>query len=368
MSRSTARPASLTRVATCPDAIVLDVLLSGIDGWEVLRRLKTDELLRDVPVVIVTVVDEREVGLALGAVDYLVKPVNRASLLDALARYTATTSRSGSIRVLAIDDDPATLDMIEATLRPDGHDVTRATSGQAAIDIARHTPFDLVICDLLMPDLDGFGVVAELGADPRTRDLPILILTAHELTDLERTVLNGKVLGVAAKGETGSEGLRDWLARAVGSAPGQSGDQRKLNDAGPAARILYVEDEELNRALLRAVLGRSPDLRLRSAALVEARTLAQARAILTEKELDIVLLDVRLPDGNGLDLLREIKSRTPDLGVVVMSASVLPEEREEAMKAGSDAFVAKPYVPGDLLATLQRMLPVASATPSRRCR
>ena len=140
---------------------------------------------------------------------------------------------------------------------------------------------------------------------------------------------------------------------------GPTGDERQLNDAGPAARILYVEDEELNRALLRAVLHRSPDLRLRSAALVEARTLAQARAILTEQELDIVLLDVRLPDGNGLDLLREIKSRSPDLGVVVMSASVLPEEREEAMKAGSDAFVAKPYVPGDLLATLQRMLPVA---------
>jgi len=206
-----------------PDAIVLDVLLSGIDGWEVLRRLKTDELLREVPVVIVTIVDEREVGLALGAVDYLVKPVNRAALLDALARYTSTTSRSGSIRVLAIDDDPATLDMIEATLRPDGHDVTRATSGQAALEIARLSPFDLVICDLLMPDLDGFGVVAELAADPRTRDLPILILTAHELTELERTVLNGRVLGVAAKGDTGSEGLRDWLARAIGSAPGRPG-------------------------------------------------------------------------------------------------------------------------------------------------
>lgn len=67
----------------------------------------------------------------------------------------------------------------------------------------------------------------------------------------------------------------------------------------------------------------------------------------------------RLPDGNGLDLIREIKSRDPDLGVVVMSASVLPEERETAMQAGCDAFVGKPYVPGDLLATLQRMLPAA---------
>jgi len=108
--------------------------------------------------------------------------------------------------------------MIEATLRPDGHEVTRATSGKAAFEIARFTPFDLVICDLLMPDLDGFGVVAELGADPRTRDLPILILTAHELSELERTVLNGKVLGVAAKSETGTDGLRDWLKRAIASA------------------------------------------------------------------------------------------------------------------------------------------------------
>jgi signal transduction histidine kinase/CheY-like chemotaxis protein len=202
-----------------PDAIVLDVLLSGIDGWEVLRRLKSDERLREIPVVIVTIVDEREVGLALGAVDYLVKPVNRTALLDALARYTPGPRRGAGIRVLAIDDDPATLDMIEATLGPDGHDVTRATSGQAGLEIARSKSVDLVICDLLMPDLDGFGVVAELGADPRTHDIPILILTAHELSELERSILNGKVLGVAAKGATGTDGLRDWLNRAIASAP-----------------------------------------------------------------------------------------------------------------------------------------------------
>ena len=111
--------------------------------------------------------------------------------------------------------------------------------------------------------------------------------------------------------------------------------------------------------MLRAVLQRAPDPRLRSAALLEARTIEQAGAILAEKDIDIVLLDVRLPDGNGLDLLREIEAGHPDLGVVVMSASVLPEERAEAIQAGSDAFIAKPYVPGDLLDTLQGILPVA---------
>jgi two-component system, OmpR family, KDP operon response regulator KdpE len=129
-----------------------------------------------------------------------------------------------------------------------------------------------------------------------------------------------------------------------------------MSDQAPTARILHVEDEELNRTLLRAVLQRAPDPRLRSASLLEAGTLGQARAILTQQPIDLVLLDVRLPDGNGLDLVREIKSRDPALGVVVMSASVLPAEREEAMGAGCDAFVAKPYVPGELLATLERIL------------
>jgi CheY-like chemotaxis protein len=132
-----------------------------------------------------------------------------------------------------------------------------------------------------------------------------------------------------------------------------------MTDLAHTARILYVEDEELNQTLLRAVLQRAPDPRLRSASLLEARTLRQARAILTEQPIDLVLLDVRLPDGSGLDLVREIKSRDPDLGVVVMSASVLPEEREEAIRAGCDAFVAKPYVPVELLATLHRILPTA---------
>lgn len=140
-------------------------------------------------------------------------------------------------------------------------------------------------------------------------------------------------------------------------SPGSARGERSMIDAEAAARILYVEDEELNRALLRAVLERAPHPRLRSADLYEARTLTEARAILRESSIDLVLLDVRLPDGSGLDLVRELKSHSPDLRVVVMSASVLQEQRDLALQAGCDAFVAKPYVAADLLATLDRILP-----------
>lgn len=128
---------------------------------------------------------------------------------------------------------------------------------------------------------------------------------------------------------------------------------------GPAtgARILHVEDEQLNRTLLRAVLDRSGDPRIKGARLGEAATLQGARDYLADNDVDLVLLDVRLPDGNGLDLARELKAGDRDVSVVVMSASVLPHERQEATNAGCDAFVSKPYLAKDLLDTIGRLLP-----------
>jgi signal transduction histidine kinase/DNA-binding response OmpR family regulator len=197
-----------------PAAVILDILLPGADGWEILREFKADPDLRDLPVVIVTVLDERGLGLALGAVDYFLKPVDPKALLDRLARYTFTTKvKSRVVKVLAIDDDPGALDLVEAALGPEGFEVARAESGREGIDRARAEAFELIVCDLVMPDLDGFDVVAALKADQATREIPILILTAHSMTDADRNRLNGQILGIVEKGEEGAEGLRRWLAR-----------------------------------------------------------------------------------------------------------------------------------------------------------
>jgi signal transduction histidine kinase/DNA-binding response OmpR family regulator len=199
-----------------PAAILLDVLLPGIDGWEVLRQLKADARLRDVPVVIVTVVDERDIGMALGAVDYFLKPVRRDALLSRLARHMlAPAARPGGIRILAVDDDPQALDLVAAALEPEGYEVCRASSGAEGLRLAREQPFDLVICDLVMPEVDGWDVVAGLQADERTQNVPILILTAHDLTAAERQRLNEHMVGVLGKGTDAVAGLRMWLARAA---------------------------------------------------------------------------------------------------------------------------------------------------------
>ena len=118
-----------------------------------------------------------------------------------------------------------------------------------------------------------------------------------------------------------------------------------------------MEDEPLNRSLLRAVLERARDARIRTARVDEAGDLRGAREHLADHSVDLVLLDVRLPDGSGLDLVREIRAREKELGIVVMSASVLPAAREEAARAGCDAFVSKPYVAQELIDTIGRLLP-----------
>ena len=121
--------------------------------------------------------------------------------------------KTRKVRVLAVDDDSAALDLIDAALAPEGFDVVRASGGREAIDRAAAEPFDLVVCDLLMPEVDGFDVVTALKAEHSSREVPILILTAHTLTDADKVRLNGQILGIVEKGDDGAAGLRRWLAR-----------------------------------------------------------------------------------------------------------------------------------------------------------
>jgi CheY-like chemotaxis protein len=205
--------AAATRQA--PDAIILDVLLPGIDGWEVLRRLKADPGLRDLPVVVATVVDERNVAMSLGAVDYFLKPIKPDALLARLSQYTFTTKvKQGRVRVLAIDDDPIARDLVVNALRPEGFEVVAAASGREGLDLAVDSPPDLVICDLLMPDMDGYEVVDRLHANVATKDVTILILTGQELSLADRQRLNGKVAEIVHKGGDARPAFLKWVRRA----------------------------------------------------------------------------------------------------------------------------------------------------------
>jgi CheY-like chemotaxis protein len=195
-----------------PAAILLDILLPGLDGWEVLRRLRATPLTSGIPVMVITIVDNAALGLALGAVDYFVKPVSRETLLGALARFTLTSKvRERTVTVLTIDDDPTALQVYRESLTPEGFRVIEAASGEEGLAQARSGSVDAIVLDILLPDLDGFEVAAQLKADPDTSAIPILVVTGHALSDEEKARLNEHALAVLAKGDEALSGLRSWL-------------------------------------------------------------------------------------------------------------------------------------------------------------
>ncbi len=197
-----------------PAAIILDIQLPDFDGWEVLQRLKGAEATRDIPVIVVSVVDDAPLGFALGAVDYFVKPVSREALLGSLGLLTFTTKvQTRTVTALVIDADPAAGAGYRAQLEPDGFRVVVADSGEAGMQKARDERPDLILLDLILPDTDGPDLVARLKADPATADIPIWVTTRGDLDDGERARINGKVQGVVVRGGNGLDAMKGWLDR-----------------------------------------------------------------------------------------------------------------------------------------------------------
>jgi PAS domain S-box-containing protein len=203
-----------------PAAITLDILLPELDGWEVLNRLKADETTQNIPVVVVSVVDNPALGRALGAYDYFVKPVDGKALLSRLGQYTFTTKvESEPVQVLIVDDEPANLDLLESLLKPAGFGVLRAAGGREGIDIAKAQMPSLILLDLMMPGVTGFDVVEALRNEEVTRSIPIMVLTAKTLTADDKTTLNGQVAAIFERNLGAGTELTAWLQKIVTKRP-----------------------------------------------------------------------------------------------------------------------------------------------------
>ena len=192
-----------------PLAVTLDLVLPGIDGWDVLKRLKTDDVTRDVPVVIISVVDNRDLGMALGADDYFVKPVDRTRFLERV--WELTSAHGSKPRVLVIDDDPSVHALLGDEMTRLGYTVQSAFSGETGVRAASENAPDVIILDLMMPGMSGFDVAGALKENPATADIPIIILTAKDISAGDRHLLQSKVTSFVRKGVS----ARDQLVREI---------------------------------------------------------------------------------------------------------------------------------------------------------
>ena len=192
-----------------PCAITLDVLMPTMDGWAVLTALKSDGDLAGIPVVMVTITSDRTLAYALGATDFLTKPLERERLRAVLRRLDFDC-RLVPCRALVVDDDAPSRALLRSVLEKESWIVSEANDGAAALAAVADKPPDLILLDLMMPNMDGFEFAERLHRDARFREIPIVVITAKELTEEDRARLNGSVLKVVRKGGT-EEGLLAML-------------------------------------------------------------------------------------------------------------------------------------------------------------
>jgi len=198
-----------------PSAITLDIMMPTRDGWQVLHDLKADPATCNIPVIVVSIIDNQPLGIQLGAVAYLRKPLDSANLLDTLAHVTL--SSAGPRRLLVADDDPHIAELLGERLGEHGYELTVVPDGAAALAALEAAPYDALLLDLMMPVLDGFGVLAQLSARPGGPGLPVVVLTAHDLSAAERTLLSHQTTQVLMKHGFDTTALLRTLALALES-------------------------------------------------------------------------------------------------------------------------------------------------------
>ncbi len=186
--------------------ITLDIMLPNMDGWEFLGRIKQVPALSRIPVVIISIVPDRNKGFALGAAAVVQKPISRQELHESLVDLGLFPRALGlALKVLVVDDDPKAVELIAVQLSSFASTVLRATGGKEAIEIAQRELPDLIVLDLMMPEVSGFDVVQTLNLHPGTARIPVLVVTAKPITPRDRSRLNGYVSAIMEKGDfTGS--------------------------------------------------------------------------------------------------------------------------------------------------------------------
>ncbi len=232
-----------------PFAITLDIMLPRQDGWEVLRKLKALSSTRDIPVIIVSIIDNPELGFSLGAIDYLTKPIDRGALIESLRKYARKAVARKPITVVLIDSDEQTSRTIREVLEEEGFGVIHTPSAEEGTRLVVELQPDVLILDLMVGGIGAFEAVRRLKDHPTVRGIPIILATSRELTQPEKNLLEGQIREVLYKGSSLREDLKEELRRFEKLYP----DKAKMIDGLTGLfneRYLHNRiDEEVRRAL-----------------------------------------------------------------------------------------------------------------------
>lgn len=341
-----------------PSGILLDVGLPDQSGLSVLDQLKHDPATRHIPIHVVSVADHIQTALELGAVGYALKPVAREELVEAFKRVEEKLQRRAR-RLLVVEDDADLRASISLLLQADDIEITTAGTVAEALEHLSARTFDCMVMDLMLPDASGYELLEQMGAGRKYAFPPVIVYTGRALTRDEEQRLRRYSRSIIIKGAKSPERLVDevtlFLHRVEATLPP---DQQKLlmqarqrDMVFEGRRILLVEDDVRNIFALSSVLEPL------GAQLLVARNGREALdALLKDAQVDIVLMDLMMPEMDGLTATREIRKRPElrDLPIIALTAKAMQDDRRNCLEAGANDYIAKP-IDVDKLVSLCRV-------------
>ncbi|MGA8962693.1 MAG: response regulator, partial [Pseudolabrys sp.] len=343
-----------------PSAISLDVFLPDMLGWSVLSQLKQNPLTRHIPVQIITLDEDKHHGLARGAFSFVTKPTTTEGVEAALRRIKEYSTPRRK-RLLVVEDNLAEQMSIAELLGHDDVEIETASTGRGALDSLRRRSADCVVLDLRLPDMTGFEVLEELGADQALSEVPVVVFTGRELSAEEDARLHTMARSIVVKGVESPERLLDetalFLHRVVTELPPEK--QRMLerlttSDEDLVGRtVLLVDDDARNIFALSSILERR-GMRVRTATTGnEAIQLIEAN-----DDIAIVLMDIMMPEMDGYQTMEQIRKNADfrRLPIIALTAKAMKGDREKCLDAGASDYLAKPVNTEQLLSALRGWL------------
>jgi len=340
-----------------PDAILLDIQLPVMDGWTVLNQLKHHADTRHIPVHVISVVDDVQQGLSMGAIAYLKKPSSKDKLEEIFSQIESFLERNLK-RLLVVEDDPAQRSSIVELIGHDDVLITAVSTGQEALAALDELHFDCMVLDLGLPDISGFELLDRIRRNEKLHELPIIIYTGQELSKKEELQLKKFAGTIIIKDVKSPERLLDettlFLHRVEANLPEDKRNMlRKLHSIEAifeGKNVLIVDDDVRNVFALSSVLE---GYRMNIAFAENGREAVE----LLEKnnDFDLILMDIMMPEMDGYEAMRLIRGmkgfeRTP---IIAITAKAMKDDREKCIEAGASDYIAKPVNTEQLLSLMR---------------
>ena len=349
-----------------PSAIVLDIGLPDQSGLAVLDRLKHDVKTRHIPIHVVSADDHIETAYSLGAIGYMIKPVNREQLVGVLQKLEARLSQRVH-RVLIVEDDQVQREAVAKLLGSRDVETVTASTAAECLNLLKHETFDCMVLDLSLPDASGYSLLETLSQEEAYAFPPVIVYTGRELSPAEEQRLRRYSKSIIIKGAKSPERLLDevslFLHQVISDLPDEQQKMirkaRNRDSLLEGRRILVVEDDVRNVYALTNIL--EPRGAFVEIARNGKEALETLRKVSSEagSRIDLVLMDVMMPVMDGLTATREIRQNDAwkKLPIIALTAKAMPDDQQRCIEAGANDYMAKPLDVEKLLSLVRVWMP-----------